>query len=618
MEQKFRSILLLIALVMANTISAQKFIRYQMNDNTYNGFYTASIDSIKYVYENSGVETITYIDDLCYHIPITKIDSITFEGASTEKNEFDGYRIYEVSRPDEVFKKIYVDNRSVVMMSQTGEFSKNDTILIASTYNQFKYLICTDENGAIVRIFDEEELYFIDYGKNENIDIFTSNENIYSTQLTIPQETGIYAFCQQLKEILTAINKKHMPLKGWSKAAKYSTEFILTLLQKAQKESIVKDKVLIIDETLKEEDEPGVIASTEEIQGSPSKDAFILYIVTVIKEGDETSKKLKEKNPKEKQVEAYRKYYNKKYDIKLSALPPDSKSITQTSAQLTGELYTTETTRRGKAYFLLSSENDKGKEIAATEESIKNNSYTLTAKADGLTANKEYIYTVTYKCKVQGLEFTYTSEKQSFKTLPLEPTATTGEATNVKQESATVECTYQNVPQGAVCGVEFWGRNEQARKQSTPSTTDGSQSISLFGLRVSTNYSYRAYLEYKGNIYYGPIKSFTTKPVDLSGTWTLNINEYGKARTLTLTEEGGVIESTEVSESFNGGIWTVQGNTCTISKTIVLGTAYVTFTLKGEFEGSDPNRITGIKYNENYNEVVGSVTGPSTSFIMTR
>lgn len=110
-----------------------------------------------------------------------------------------------------------------------------------------------------------------------------------------------------------------------------------------------------------------------------------------------------------------------------------------------------------------------------------------------------------------------------------QPSATTGEYSNVEMNSATVECTFSNVPEGGQCGVEYsW--NGGTSKQPMGSS-DGTRNTTLSGLSPSTTYTYCAYVEVDGSIYYAKeSKSFTTKAKelpDLTGTWTFTQTYLG-------------------------------------------------------------------------------------------
>ena len=144
--------------------------------------------------------------------------------------------------------------------------------------------------------------------------------------------------------------------------------------------------------------------------------------------------------------------------------------------------------------------------------------------------------------------------------------ATTGECSNVTTSSATVYCTYENVPEGATCGVEYsW--NEGTHKHLA-SSSNGTLAITLSGLKSGTTYTYRAYIDDDGQLYYGGDKTFTTLAgiPDLSGTW--NCTTYYddgsvlETATLTLTSDKRATSKTTSGSSFipetETGSWSIS------------------------------------------------------------
>ena len=160
--------------------------------------------------------------------------------------------------------------------------------------------------------------------------------------------------------------------------------------------------------------------------------------------------------------------------------------------------------------------------------------------------------TYTYYSYIEYEGDTWFSDGEQFttKTPPL-PVATTGDCSAVTTNSANVTCTYDNVPEGGICGVEYtWA--EGSYKQST-SSSNGTQTIALSGLKSGTAYTYCAYIETYGQTYYGEEKTFTTKYEipDITGVW--HCTEYqegvetGKA-TFEL-KAGGTVNRSDTSGS---------------------------------------------------------------------
>ena len=92
-----------------------------------------------------------------------------------------------------------------------------------------------------------------------------------------------------------------------------------------------------------------------------------------------------------------------------------------------------------------------------------------------------------------------------------EPIITTGGYSNVTKNSATVSCTYYNVPEGAICGVEF-SSSEGEKEDSIRATRDGEYSFALSSLKPNTIYTYRAFVIIDGEYFYAKeLKQFTTE-----------------------------------------------------------------------------------------------------------
>ena len=128
--------------------------------------------------------------------------------------------------------------------------------------------------------------------------------------------------------------------------------------------------------------------------------------------------------------------------------------------------------------------------------------------------------TYTYYAYVEYEGETWYSDSEKFTTkAPPTPVATTGDCSKVTTNSATVSCSFENVPEGGVCGVEYTWSNG-SKKQSI-GNANGTQTITLSGLEPGTTYSYCAYVEAYGQTYYGEDKIFTTKYEipDITGTW---------------------------------------------------------------------------------------------------
>lgn len=103
--------------------------------------------------------------------------------------------------------------------------------------------------------------------------------------------------------------------------------------------------------------------------------------------------------------------------------------------------------------------------------------------------------------------------------------ANTGEYSNVTTSTATVLCSFENVPEGATCGIEYTDDNNWNKQSVNDTNKDGSHTVTLTGLQSGTKYEYRAFIDDAGQMYYGGQLNFTTEIElpDLSGTWNCTI-----------------------------------------------------------------------------------------------
>lgn len=210
------------------------------------------------------------------------------------------------------------------------------------------------------------------------------------------------------------------------------------------------------------------------------------------------------------------------------------------------------------------------------------------------------------------------------------PVAITGSHYDETATSATIECTFSNVPEGGVCGVEFtW--SEGSTKQACGSE-DGTKTISLGGLKPNTTYTYCAYVEANGTTYYGEDKTFTTDLPDISGTWTCVETYYKNGNysnpqyrtyTIVLNKNGKAEvnngEDFSSWEAFDGWSWGLYGNTLQMQCTIIATqTQNSGQKIKGTVDNlNDPKKITGRRFNWNFNQY-GSFESDGWEIVMTR
>lgn len=100
----------------------------------------------------------------------------------------------------------------------------------------------------------------------------------------------------------------------------------------------------------------------------------------------------------------------------------------------------------------------------------------------------------------------------------IEPNAITGGHYKETTTTATIECTYENVPSDADCGYFL---DEESNSTSVGISmnrslgyVEGKQVIPLSGLKPGKTYYYQAYIKYDGKSYLGSEQSFKTKELN--------------------------------------------------------------------------------------------------------
>ena len=223
--------------------------------------------------------------------------------------------------------------------------------------------------------------------------------------------------------------------------------------------------------------------------------------------------------------------------------------------------------------------------------------------------------TYTYWSYVDYYGETWNSNSLQFTTkTPPTPVATTGDFSNVTMNSATVTCTYENVPEGGVCGVEYtW--NGGSTKQ-TIGSSNGTQSITLSGLNPATSYTYCAYIEANGQTYYGSDKSFTTDSPSLAGTWNCTITKGTSTESwrITLTEDhkGSAVKTDGSSNTFEASWGVGADGKASVGFAYVISTSsyysYQTYNLNGQVDNlMSPSQIQGEGWYEIGNAIAETV-----------
>lgn len=131
-----------------------------------------------------------------------------------------------------------------------------------------------------------------------------------------------------------------------------------------------------------------------------------------------------------------------------------------------------------------------------------------------------------YRCMFVGTNYDYVEQVEGEFTLN-KYIVSTGKCLEYNLNSATVQCYYENVPEGAECGIILsWDEGVDTIPSSSEEAT---KVFVLNNLTSFKTYTYCGYIKYGGKIYTGGNKTFMPKhPVipDLSGTWVFDQSFY--------------------------------------------------------------------------------------------
>ena len=138
--------------------------------------------------------------------------------------------------------------------------------------------------------------------------------------------------------------------------------------------------------------------------------------------------------------------------------------------------------------------------------STSNGNYTF-ADLDASTSY-QYFARIEYKTRK------WDSGTGSFTTQAMPtPVVITGGHYNETLNSATIECTYEQIPAGTDCGYYLRGQKGSTLISSISKSignVEGTKTINLSDLKAGTTYYYQAYAQYQGREYLGSENSFQT------------------------------------------------------------------------------------------------------------
>ena len=517
MKRLINNVLIILLLSTSCIISAQKYVHYYMNDSTYNGYYTDMVIEVTHEQDSNKNFITSFIttNGTKHCIPIASIDRIAIEDGLITDSFIGDYRIYEGAFENLPYKYAIVDTRACLFASKNGDFGVNDTILYASVYNNENKLFMTDANGRIQKVFDGNNLLWLSYV-----------EDTLQGILKLTPEGDVTELPNIVDSVLMNNNRHHISAKDVSLCASDFLNKIGSVNNLANNYIQAKNNpelhglVLLGDGLSIGADLIGVGAA---LLGGPI--SWWKIGMGVAELGADVYNFMEDLYPSSEQMEKFKKYYQDRYGITIKTL--DAKNVTSTKADIYGT-FTSSNGIKGNLYFILQELFEDGKTIHGNSELVTSQSYIVEGNANNLKPSTDYYYYLIYECEINGLTFRYDSDNYTEFTTAT-PVATTVGVDEVADNFASVKCSYLCVPEGATCGVQY-GAGENSSVVTT-SASDGEKIINISGLEPNTTYSYRAYIQYSGETYYGETKSFTTKPKeipDLSGVWTFNQQYFGE------------------------------------------------------------------------------------------
>lgn len=598
---------------------AQKYVHYYMNDSTFNGFYTSMSPEIKHD-PSTGTTTIL-LNGNEHNVPVQNIDKIEIEDALVTDSFIGDYRIYEGAFEDQEYKYAFVDTRAHLLASKNGDFGANDTILFASVYNNEQVLFFTNENGKIQKIFDGNSLFFYDYADDvlENVIELTSDGGMVEHPEMVRTRSRISIF----KPISTGSVLGDFLADSYLNLANYGLGQFINNINEFRNNPENHQGNLIVDGMFIAGDIVGV-AGAFAAGISTGGLAWAGLGIGIVGLGNDIWGLMNDIFPSSEQMEKYKEYYQNKYNITVKTIDP--KNVKSDKADIRGT-FSSSKGIKGNLYFSFSKLTDTGmgNKITGSAEEVSSQSYIVKGEANDLKPGTNYFYMLYYECDVNGLHFTYAADNGiDFKTSIPAATTFQVDAEDVKDRTATVKCSFSNVPNGATCGVQYG--SDGSSSIATTSSSDGEKTVNLTGLKPATTYSYRAFIQYEGQNYYGETLSFTTDFPDISGTWNCKEThyrpsgtEYYTTYTITLGEDGTVQTTATASEILKSS-WSLStdGEVNISIVDIATQTTNSGVEWKGNVDSMEnPTKITGYTNRWNFN-TIGYFGGDSYVFEMTR
>ncbi len=617
----------ILVIIMSSLISlnvyGQSYMRYQMRDGAFNGFYTNCVDSISHSIEDGISVQKVFIGNTIKTIPVKDIVDISFESATLDSNENYGeYRLYDLDLGDQEFKRVLIDNRSFCMASKNGDFGANDSIFVASVYNNVKAIIYTDSQGRVSRYFDGENYFILDYKVDGTVDLIdiAKGDHITITNRVFHETRGSLSLTWIKRLDVFAVELTEYFIGKDVSVALEMIQICSNILSNIDSNPELHNQRVILGWLTIAGDLVGLGSSLFAV--APSGGLTLPIIALQLADLYFDCQSLKEEMyPDSDAKDKYKDYYASKYGINVVTLP--AVDIKSTSATLKGLLGCGDGVK-GDLHFVISEVKGDGYNyVTPNYDEAATNQFKVEAKVTDLTPGTRYKYYLEYQCKVDGLTFRYQKEAKNFTTV--KPTAVTGKA-NVTDNSAVIECEYKNA-EGMWCGLQYaYSRADGVKGEGVITVgSDGKQSITIPDLVPCATYTYRAVISYGEESYVGESKTFTANPPDISGVWSCTVTSYtatGQPKyetyDITLNKDGSVL-CDDVMQILKSSWYLSKTGEVRISIIIISRKDYDQGQVwQGKIDDFDnPKKITGSTYYWNAT-TVGYYQGDGRHIEMTR
>lgn len=449
----------MICLMMSsiNAIS-QTYIRYEMNDDSFHGFYSDQVDSIGHTIIDGERVQVVYQKNSRRVIPLNSIRSVSFESITLDDASAVGeYRIYELDLPDEEFKKIYVDNRAVLLASKNGDFGANDTLLFSSAYNGLKALMYTDSLERVRKFFDGEHLFVYDYNEDGSVDVINFNgDNIMSGAShgggkTKAALTKSFKGLDKLQEFVNTHIDLYKKNKRYQECVDFDVDRIIELSAEL---SMIKFNLDNDPELHKER----LLYHSLSVTGDlVSIGASLWSIVTtggvttpllayeIYDLYSDMENLLDELYPSWAQKKIFTDYYAKKHGVSVLTLPVVCLDHLPTEANLYGSANIPDNVEN-KLYFEIKNVTTNSTKLySAYESRISGCQYDVVGIANGLVPNTEYMCNLMLILYVDGLDLMYKGGVQSFYTPDPGDPMWKWEYSDVTSTSVDLILNYENI-----------------------------------------------------------------------------------------------------------------------------------------------------------------------------